>query len=158
MKTNNTLRRFVLVGLTSYVFVTAIWLTGCGRDTHLVIEMGTPLRFVVSGPGTLDHFQVSGPDLDREPHPQGDGERLMLSKAYWELAPSKTTSRSLDQIGPITYGKVPDGFVQLQPVSGVPPSLVEGHLYNVTFTVNNDHGINSFFAIRDGKIVAEGER
>jgi len=118
MRTNNTLRRFVSVGLSSYVFVTAMWLTGCGRDTHLVIEMGTPLRFVVSGPGTLNHFQVTGPDLEREPNRHGDGERLMLSKIYWEVAPSEGTGRSLDEIGPITYGKVPDGFVQVQPPSG----------------------------------------
>ena len=158
MRTNNKLRRFVSVGLSSCVFVTAMWLTGCGRDTHLVIEVGTPLRFIVSGPGALNHLQVTGPDLEREPNRHGDGERLMLSRIYWEVAPSEGTVRSLDEIGPITYGKVPDGFVQVQPPSGAPPPLVERDLYNVRVSVNDDLGINRFFAIRDGRIVAEGER
>jgi hypothetical protein len=158
MRTNTTLRNFASAALFFLVLVASLWLTDCQRNPSLVIEMGTPPRFVVSGPGSLNSFVVSGPDLEREPHPNGDGERLMLSKTYWELAPGKTTSRSLDQIGPITYGKVPDGFVQIQPVNGAPTPLAEGHLYNVTFTVNDNHGINSFFVIREGKIVAEGER
>ncbi len=120
--------------------------------------MGNPLSFVVSGPGTLNNLQVSGPDLEREPHPRGDGDRLALLKVYWELAPREGQERGLDSVGAITYGKVPEGFVQVQPSSGVPPPLVERDLYNIRLSVTNGNGINMFFAIRDGKVVAEGER
>jgi hypothetical protein len=159
MRANNLLRKSVSLGLPSFVFVAAMSLSGCARDTKLVIKMGTPLRFAVSGPRTLNHFEVTGPDLEREPHPEGDGDRLMVSKVYWEVVASPGAGRSLDEIGPIVYGKVHNGFVQVQPVGGAaPPPLLDRNLYNVTLTVNNDLGINRFFAIRDGRIVAEGQR
>lgn len=138
--------------------ITSVWLTSCRRQTSLAIEMGNPLRFVVSGPGTLKNLQVTGPDLEREPNRQGEGDRLTLLKVYWELAPREGQERSLDDVGPITYGKVPEGFVQVQPPSGAPPELVERDLYNIRFSVSDGDGINRFFALRDGKVVAEGER
>ncbi|HKO99203.1 MAG TPA: hypothetical protein VJU86_19545 [Pyrinomonadaceae bacterium] len=158
MRTNATLRSHILLLLFSLLVVASLGLTSCSRGTTLVIETGPPARFVLSGPGTLDHFQISGPDLDREPNRQGDGERLMLLKVYWELAPSPGNVRRLDDIGTITYGEVPNGFIQVQPSSGTPAPIVERDLYNVRVGVNNNHGINRFFAFRDGKIVAEGER
>ncbi len=157
MKTINPLRRLVFMGLVSLAF-TSLGLTSCRRGTDLVIEKGPPLRFVLSGPGTLNHFKVSGPDLEREPNRQGDGERLTLLRVYWELAPKEGNSRSLDEIRFITYGQVPDGFVQVQPADGTPAPLVERDLYNVQIFVKDDLGINSFFAIREGKVVAEGDR
>ena len=60
---------------------------------------------------------------------------------------------------PKTYGKVPEGFGQVQPPSGgAPPRLVERDLYNVRFSVKDDVGINRFFTLRDGMVVAEGEQ
>jgi len=119
--------------------------------------MGDPLQFVVSGPGTLANLQVSGPDLEREPNRRGEGDRLPLLKVYWELAPLDGKDRSLDEVGRITYGKAPEGFVQIQPASGPPPPLVDRDLYNIRFSVNNGDGINRFFTIREGKIIGEGE-
>lgn len=159
MRTNTSLQRLSFGALFSVVLVGSLWFSGCRQHTSLVIETENPLRFVVSGPGTMTNFQVSGPDLEREPSRQGEGDRLTLLKVYWEVASSEGTDRSLDKIGPITYGKVPEGFVQIQPPNGVaPPPLVERDLYNVRFSVNGGDGINRFFAIRDGRIVAEGER
>jgi hypothetical protein len=71
MRTRNTLRSFALVGFSSTVFITTLWLTGCQRHPSMEIETGTPLRFVLSGPGRVTSFQVSGPDLEREPQRQG---------------------------------------------------------------------------------------
>lgn len=158
MRTNNTHRRFALVGFSSAVFFASLWLTGCQRHASMVIETGPPLRFVMSGPGKVTSFQVSGPDLERESNRQREGDRLMLLKVYWELAPIAAEGRGFDENGAITYGQVPEGFVQVQPQNGTPPPLVERHLYNVRFSVNDGDGINRFFVIRDGKIVAEGER
>lgn len=131
--------------------------TSCRRHTSLRIENGSPIRFAISGPGLLNVLRVSGPDLEREPNRSGEGERLMVSKIYWEIAPLGTSTRSLDEVGPIVYGKVPPGFVQLQPSGGSPPPLVQGDLYNVTFTVANDNGLNTFFRIYQGRIIAEGQ-
>jgi len=152
-------RSFVLAVIFLVVLATSFSLTSCQRRTSLIIETGNPLRFVVSGPGTLTSLQVSGPDLDREPNREGQGDRLTLLKVYWELAPREGENRSLDQVGPITYGKVPEGFVQVQPPTDLsPPTLVERDLYNIRLFVKDDDGINRFFALRDGKVTAEGER
>ena len=140
------------------LLIASVWLTSCRRQTSLAIEMGNPLRFVVSGPGTLKDLQVTGPDLEREPNRQGEGDRLPLIKVYWELAPREGQERSLDDVGPITYGKVPEGFIQVQPPSGAPPELVEHDLYNIRFSVSDGDGINRFFTLHDGKVVADGER
>lgn len=121
--------------------------------------MGNPLRFIVSGPGPLQNVQVTGPDLEREPYRQGDGVRVGAPKVYWELAAPEGQERSLDEVGRITYGEVPEGFIQIEPPQGAPPpQLVERDLYNIRFSVSEGHGINRFFVLRDGKIVAEGER
>lgn len=156
MRSNTTVQWFSLVWLAA-IGGALLWMTSCRRHTSLVIEPGSTIRFFVSGPGTITNFQVSGPDLKREPNRQGEGDRLTMLKVYWEVA--STDGTALDKIAPITYGKVPDGFVQVQPPNGAPPPpLVERDLYNVRFLVNDGDGINRFFAIRDGRIVAEGER
>ena len=156
MKTRSTFQAFALI---STAIAASLSLISCQRRTSVVIEASNPLRFVVSGPGTLTNLQLSGPDLEREPNRQGDGERLTLLKVYWELAQHEGQERSLDQIGQITYGTVPEGFIQVQPVSGTPPpQLVERDLYNITLSVKDGHGINNFFTIRDGKVISEGEQ
>lgn len=141
------------------VILLTLLATSCQRRTSVVIEAGNPLRFVVSGPGTVTNLQVTGPDLEREPH-QGDGSRLPLLKVYWELSSShKGQYRSLDQVGAIAYGKVPEGFVQVQPSSAASPQpIVEGDLYNIRICVNDGDGVNRFFTLRDGKVIAEGEQ
>ena len=108
MTMTTSLRRFMPTTIITLLMVASVLLSGCRRSRSLVIETGNPLRFVVTGPGTLTHLQISGPDLQREPHPEGEGERLTLLKVYWELAPIEGKDRSLDQIGQITYGKVPE--------------------------------------------------
>ena len=157
MKGPYILRPFALAAIFILVAFT-LSLSSCKRRTSLVIETGNPLRFVVSGPSAVTHFQISGPDLEREPDREGDGSRLPLLKVYWELASADGQERTLDQVGAIIYGKVPEGFVQVQPSSGAPPPLVERDLYNVRFTSTNGDGINRFFTVRDGKVIAEGEQ
>jgi hypothetical protein len=158
MKTNRPFRSLAVLGLVSMALMTSVWLTSCRRQTSLAIEMANSLSFIVSGPGTLKNLQVTGPDLEREPNRQGDGDRLAVLKVYWELAPREGQERSLDEVGRITYGKVPEGFIQIQPPLGAPPQLVERDLYNIRFSVSDGDGINRFFALRNGKIVAEGEQ
>lgn len=159
---NNKTAKFFSTGVFISVLVTSLCLAGCrqNRDTEVVIENGNPIKFIVSGPGTIIRLKVTGPDIEHEPNRQGDkGEYLPLMKVYWELVSSETAAnRRLDEIGPITYGKVPDGFVQTYPEHGAPPPIIDRDLYNITLSANNGRGVNMFFSIRDGKIIAEGER
>lgn len=150
--------RFLSAGKLSTVLLLTLLATACQRHNSLVIEKGSPIRFVLSGRATINSLQVTGPDLQREPHPQGDGERLTLLKVYWEVAPrGEAAARTLDEIREIRYGEIPEGFVQVYPTNGTPSALVEKNLYCVSLIANSDRGFTTFFAIRDGKIVAEGE-
>lgn len=131
-------------------------LTSCERNPKVAIEYGVPPRFLLSGPGTLKYLVISGPDLKRDAaNRQGDGDHLQLRNDYWKLIPSETArNQPLDQMGPIVYGQVPAGLVQVLPEQGPPLPLVEGDLYNVHLQPNDSHSFNTFFSIRDGKILA----
>lgn len=74
MRVSYSLRSLALTAVFSIVLAAAtLSLTSCQRRNSLVIEMGNPLSFVVSGPGTLTNLQVTGPDLEREPSRQDEG-------------------------------------------------------------------------------------
>jgi hypothetical protein len=129
----------------------------CGRQPSLVIEATSPPRFVFSGSGIVTHLTVTGPDLEREPKSASASDRLTPLKVYWEIASNRGTQMS--DVGPITYGHVPPGFVQIEPQDGgSPPELIEQHLYNFRLSVDGGDGFNNFFVIRDGKIVSEADR
>lgn len=131
-------------------------LLGCERNPKVTIEYAAPPRFLLSGPGTLNYFVISGPDLERDAaNRQGDRDYLPLRNDYWKLIPSETArNKPLDEIGSIVYGQVPAGFIQVLPEHGPPPPLVEGDLYNVHLEPNNSYSFNTFFSIRDGKVLA----
>lgn len=138
---------FILCG-----FIISVGLSGCGlneRTPRVFIEYGTPPRFIVSGPGTLNNFDIIGPDLERDTaNRQGDQvDRLFPMKTYWELAPGET-AKKLDDIGVIVYVQVPPGLIQVYPKNGPPPPLVDRDLYNVSLSPKDDYPFNTFFAIR----------
>jgi hypothetical protein len=107
----------------------------------------------------MKSLQVTGPDLKREPYPTGESERLTLRKVYWEIAPdAKARTSTLDQVKVINYGEVPEGFIQVYPLIGSPEPAVERNLYCVSLVPSAGRGFTTFFSIRDGKILAEGEK
>lgn len=57
--------------------------------------------------------------------PRGDDEQ----KVTWHIQPLPGTDNSASGLPQITYGQVPQGFVQLVPVEGAPPALEEGKVY-----------------------------
>lgn len=149
-----------LSNLLIVLLIALLCLSGCERRTSVSIENGTPPRFIVSGPGTLNYFDVLGPDLEREfNNRQGDRrDSLPILKVYWKLVPSgKETTPRLDQIRTIVYGQVPPGLTQVYPEHGPPLPLVEYHLYNVAVVPTNADSVNKFFSIRNGNVFAEGE-
>jgi len=133
-------------------------LPSCERRPRVMIENGSPPGFVLSGPGRLDHFEITGPDLERDPaNRSGQRDYLPAMKVYWRLVPGPT-AKPLEDIGAITYGQVPSGLIQIYPEKGSPPPLVEGDLYNVHLEPDNSHSYNTFFSIREGKILAVGQK
>lgn len=135
------------VHVSIFLLLVALFSTACERDTKLVIEAGNPPKFVMTGSGTLGALRIRGPKKQRE----AMGEDASI---YWEIEPrDEDSDRNVARLGPITYGKVPDGYVQVFPEQGqTAPPLVEGERYNIRIATNNAKGVDKFFVIREGKV------
>jgi hypothetical protein len=120
--------------------------TACERATTVSFEGGNPPKFVLTGSGTLGLFRVGGPDKQRDTF----GEAAFL---YWVIEPiTKDSDRSVERIGPITYGQSPSGYRQIYPEKGEAPSLIEGKIYTLKIDAINAPGVIKDFTIRDGKV------
>lgn len=130
-----------------FLMLAALFGTACERDTKLVIEAGNPPRFVLSGSGTLGALRIRGPKKQREVV----GEEASI---YWEIEPKDEDSdRNVGRLSPITYGVVPEGYIQVYPEQGqTAPPIVEGEKYNIRIATNNANGVDKFFTIREGKV------
>jgi hypothetical protein len=131
-----------------FLLLAALSSSACERDTRLIIEGGNPPGFVMSGSGALGVFRIRGPKKQRE----AVGEDASI---YWEIQPrDEDSDRNVGRLSPITYGKIPDGYMQVYPEQGkAAPPLVEGERYNIRIATNNANGVDKFFEIRQGKPV-----
>jgi hypothetical protein len=118
---------------------------GCERDTKLVIKGSNPPVFVMSGSGSLGTIRVRGLEKQRE----AEGEDAFL---YWVIVNRQDEDQNVERLGPVTYGKVPQGYKQVYPERGEAPQLVEGERYNIRIATNNANGVDKFFVIRNGKV------
>lgn len=118
---------------------------GCERATKLVIKGRNPPVFVMSGSGSLGIIRVRGPENQRE----AEGEDAFL---YWVIVNREDEDQNVERLGPVTYGKVPQGYKQVYPERGEAPQLVEGERYNIRIATNNANGVDKFFVIRNGKV------
>jgi hypothetical protein len=129
-----------------FLLVMVLLSSACERDTKLRIEAGDPPKFVLSGNGTLGVLRIRGPRKQREV----TGEDASV---YWEIEPKEEGSdRRVERLGPITYGHVPKGYVQVYPKQGQAPPLVEGERYNIRIATNNAKGVDKFFVLRNGNV------
>ena len=139
-----------------YVLV-LISLMGCSlldrRPTRVVLEGDSTPTFVVSGTGLLQDLIVYGSRQRNLP-----GDRAF---AIWEIQPLKGSldGESLDSIGSIKYGVVPEGYKQVYPENKqAPPPLTPGTRYEYWFVMVNAPEARSYFEIRDNKAVVVPER
>jgi hypothetical protein len=123
----------------------------CERDTRLTIKGGNPPTFVMSGSGSLGTFRVRGPKKQRE----AEGEDASI---YWQIKTKEDYGRYIEDLGPITYGIVPKGYVQVYPEKGEAPQLVEGESYYVQALMVDANGTAKHFAISNGKAVEEDNK
>jgi len=130
---------------------------GCGRFTRIEMEGENPPNIYFSVNGTLTAISVNGPDIEREANRENRADPPYW-KVYWKLVPQGTNPHHMyiDKSNPITYGKVPIGFVQVYPEHGPPDPLIEGTRYTVRLMVENGDGVNALFMIHKGKVVVEG--
>jgi hypothetical protein len=116
----------------------------CERHTKLTIEGGNPPKFVMSGNGILTAVRVGGPEVQRD----AEGEARFL---HW-VVEIKSGRRRVEELSPLTYGVVPEGFQQIYPENGEAPRLVEGERYNVRVVTSQANGDSKSFVIRNGKV------
>lgn len=148
--------RLILVVLLIAALGAAISCGSAQRQTSVAIEQADPQRFVVSGKGILDVFDISGPV--RRCEATWNQDRLPATEKYWEIAPVGDFDVSrFAELGPIVYGRVPAGFRQVTPARGEPPPICEGGPYSVSLHIRNGSGVNMIFVVWGGKIITEAD-
>src|SRR6266496_4325123 len=132
------------------ILSTVVFFLACERDTKLTVEGGNPPKFRMTGCGRLDTLQVGGPQKQRE----GVAEEPYL---YWVIQVKEMGSdRQIERMGPIIYGEVPSGYVQVHPSPGTaPPPLSEDEGYSVRVVTMNANGAFLKFAIHKGEVIVD---
>jgi hypothetical protein len=93
----------------------------------------------------MGFLRLRGPQKRRE----ADGEEAFL---YWFID-AKDKVEYVEELGTITYGKVPKGYRQVYPEHGEAPKLVEGERYYIYVSTAEAKGVGKYFRIRDNKVV-----
>jgi hypothetical protein len=117
------------------------------QNAFLDARETTPPTFSTTGNKWLLGMQVQAFPSGMTPTQIGRTQ----GETIWKIAaPKKTWATDFPLI---TYGRIPDGWAQTIPITGRPPALTEGRVYEATpFDSTGPLG-SSFFAIRAGKTV-----
>ena len=126
--------------------------SGCQweRSTQVRVDGAVRPSFHLSGSGELASFAIYSPDYITKAQVPFD-ENFVL----WELEPSEGHLKGahVGEIRDITYGVVPEGYVQVRPQIGSPPPLTEGQRYFYRAeTVDAPWG-SGFFEMRNSRAV-----
>ena len=120
----------------------------CARETTIVVGGGTSPTFTVSGSGRLTSLQIFGP--------ASSDPEVKLSLLLWQIERDATApvGTSLDDLGSISFGQVPVGYVQRFPLAGQPPvQLTEGANYRAQLDSTDAGGMVLQFGIRGGQAI-----
>lgn len=126
-------------------------LTGCHGLSISVNDVNPPV-FTFSA-GQLAECCTHLPFLVVYEIPVGDDER----KVIWHIQPLPGTDNSANGLPKITYGQVPQGFLQLVPVEGAPPALEEGKVYAASGPRVEVPDAFVTFRIENGKVIRTPE-
>ena len=110
--------------LTTLTILLAAWaFAGCERSTRVRVEGETSPVFVLSGSGALANLAVYSPDYAAKAEVPFD-ENFML----WEIKPigGDLQGTPVENLRRITYGVVPQGYIQKRPQAGSAPALKGG--------------------------------
>ena len=125
------------------VICLVVSLSGCERPLKVILDGKNPPTFRFDGNGDLSWvfmYQVAP-----------DGKVPPKNSEFWKLVP-RGVVEALES-PPITYGVVPDGFLQEVPSNGSPPPLEEGKVYGFGAITRNAPGGRIWFTIRNGQSV-----
>jgi hypothetical protein len=105
------------------------------------IDGKNPPTFTLSGSGNLVFLSL-GEVRDNKPPPLGAPD-------LWKIRPG--VNNKISKLPSITYGIVPDGFIQVVPASGAPAPLMEGKVYEFGGPADSAGGGSIWFTIQGGK-------
>ena len=135
------------------IFCSLVFFAACEFRTEAKLEGGNPPTFSIwSGTGKLWFASIGEYRPDKSLKPSQRWQEL------WSVQPARDSSgqslgRSPSDIGQITYGVVPEGYIQANPRSGPPPPLVPGKQYTYSFKSDGGMPADGDFEIRDGGAV-----
>ena len=135
-----------LIGVVFILFYLYFWLID--YKTTISVTGGENPTFKFSGSGRLIDFALIGPR--QRP---GNGRN---SFTIWELKPTSDSAEGefVGILGPIEYGIVPKGYMQVYPDHDAsPPPLRSGEKYLVQAITNNAPWGQIQFEIREGKAI-----
>lgn len=125
-----------------------ILVIACDPDlsTKVTMEGGNPPAFVLSGFSNVSQALILEPGYR--------GSVLDTSHVLWGIRSESPDGRPIKDLGPITYGVVPQGFKQSIPENEVAPvALSEGSRYRFYFHCTQARPAEGYFEIRNGKAV-----
>ena len=131
------------------IFCLAGFGTCLERRTKVTLADGNPPTFVLSGNGYLTSLVID------EPKQRGVSDDRPVT--LWEIQPMRhsRTGRSVEDIGAVKYGVVPEGYKQVYPANEASPAeLIAGKKYQYWATTMNAEHAAACFEIRDNKAVA----
>jgi hypothetical protein len=122
---------------------------GCdgARNVFSVARETTPPTFSTSGNDWLLGIEVNVFPAGMAPEQIGQTQ----GETIWKISPPKRIWA--DDVPVITYGEVPAGWSQSIPLTGRPPELIEGRVYEARSILGDGPRGSSFFSIRNGKTV-----
>lgn len=131
----------------------------CEVDMSVAVDGKNPPTFKLSGSGNLHFFfvsEVAPENLKRLPIERNSDR----DTALWEIWPNNLSfeDKRIWKLPAITYGTIPQGFIQKIPISGEPSYLVEGKMYSAGGPAANANGGFVLFTIRNGETMVIDER
>lgn len=125
-------------------------LMGCERTSQVEIKGGTTPVFDLLGSGAVAIFTVYSPDYITKAEKPFDE-----NFALWEIKPSGGYLHGtwIRDLGSITYGVVPSGYVQVTPRVGSPPPLTEGQRYFFHVETTDAPWAAGFVEIRNSQAI-----
>ena len=122
--------------------VIVLSMMACEPELRARVKGGTVPVFRFSGDDTMDHFFIC---------PEGEEGKRNERNALWLIAPDSQHKKSwpID----ITYGVVPEGFIQSIPKNDEPPPQLESDKKYTYHFVRGFGGGGGGFKIHEGRAI-----
>ena len=118
----------------------------CERSTTVQTTGEDPPGFVLAGSGKLGQIVIYEAGYR--------GSLFDESHRIWEVKAERMPGKLIKDLGTITYGTIPEGYLQVKPEpSQAPPQLSEGKTYKFWFISANAPTALGYFEIRNNKAV-----